>query len=528
MLFVKHCHTLSIQELKVCNLHTFFFLFFFDINSERNNLVKELKIKMSDIFYIKHSSIQVPDYELGDCPDLERILSVWDDVYFVARPIGLDYDENTKILYVPRGFDIQFLEKLLNRRAETDYNHYPAEKAMIRLNTEPKNSVQQKSIAFLLGEGKFTHTARASQLSLNLQTGDGKTYCVIAGLSFMRTKALILTHADSIKQQWIDSLTRMTNLNEIEIFNVRGSKDIDKILKIEKKLPWKIFVVNRRSLQSYAKKNGWEAVGEFIKKLEVGVKVFDEAHLEFATMMKIDFHSNVKKTIYLTANLERSEHKENRVFSHVFKNVPTYGVKQGAIAQERHVLYVPFYFNSNPVLEERMSVRGLKGWFDKNKYNDIILNNGKLEELVKYLVKTFYQKGHKLLITTSKIESTEFVAEVIRNNFPEYTVGLYNSKIPADEKEKTLACDIISSTPKSLGTGNDIPMLRYIFNFEVYSSSVQANQLSGRLRPLPDGKKTLLIEPIDLGFKDIERMYKKRRPVFKKKCLSVKKIEYKG
>ena len=54
------------------------------------------------------------------------------------------------------------------------------------------------------------------------------------------------------------------------------------------------------------KKNGWENLNRFFEHIRVGIKVFDEAHLHFKSIMKVDLNTNVYKTFYLTATFERT------------------------------------------------------------------------------------------------------------------------------------------------------------------------------------------------------------------------------
>ena len=484
---------------------------------------------MTSTFIVKHSSIVVPNYIPGSCQKLEENLSIWDDLYFRYKGVGFQYDEDSQTLYLPRGLDIGYLESLLNRRAEIDYNYNDEEHVTIRLKTEPRNDIQQRSIAYLLGEGsKFGYTKTKSQLALTLQTGDGKSYCVVAALSFMRTKSLILTHVDNIKQQWISSFKQFTNIQEDYMLDIKGSKVIEKIMKMDGPLPWKVYFVNRKTFQSYAKKHGWDAVDEFIKKIKIGVKVFDEAHIEFETMMHIDFHTNVKKTFYLTANFERSDFKENKVFKLCFKNIPKFGT-EASKEKDRHIVYVPVFFNSHPSLEDKMGVKGIKGWLDKNKYSDYLMKKDSFFEILDKALDMLKLEGEssRLLVLSSKIDSTYYIESFLKEKYNGKDIGIYNSKIDDKVKEHVKAeCDIISSTPKSMGTGTDIPELRYVINIEPYSSAVQANQMAGRLRALQNGNKTFFFELIDEGFPEITRMYKKRLPVFKKKCVQIMEIKF--
>lgn len=211
------------------------------------------------------------------------------------------------------------------------------------------------------------------------------------------------------------------------------------------------------------------------------------------------------------------------VFNNAFKNVPKFGLET-RVDKERHIVYVPVMYNSQPSFTERGLVKGRMG-FNKNKFCDLQMENDRFFDTLKWAIDALYKdNNNKLLIMTSKISSTETVADFIKKEYPQYTCGIYNSSMSDDDKKKTMEMDIISSTPKSLGTGNDIPGLRFVINAEPYASIVQANQSAGRLRSLGDGIKTFYVELVDEGYPDVVRLYKKRLPAFKKKCVDIMKI----
>lgn len=475
------------------------------------------------VIQVNHTSIVIPNYNLGDNEKIEKMLSIWNDSYFRFDPVGFYYKEETKELLLPRGLDINYLEREFNIPAQINYEPDEFDKVSFRLKVEPRNDIQRKSISFLLGEGDFQYTKKHSQLSLNLDTGDGKTYCVIAALTFFKMKSLIITHNDNIKNQWISSLLKMTDLDEKFILNIEGSSVINKIMK-SKKLNYKVYLVNHRTIQSYAKKNGWDSITELFKKLKIGVKVFDEAHLEFENLIRTDLHTNTKKTIYLTANFERSQYNENRVFKLCFKNIVKFG-HETRKEKRKHIIYIPIFFNSNPSLTERASMRGRHG-FDKNKYCDYHTEKKIMYDVVKYTLDYFKDKEGKILLLFTKIMATEIFFNFIKENYPDKTVAVYNSQITEEEKIKALEADIIVSTPKSMGTGTDIPGLRFVIMAEPYSSSITANQTSGRLREYSIDAYTFYIELIDKGFPDVLAMYKKRLPILRKKCVKVLELNF--
>jgi superfamily II DNA or RNA helicase len=182
-------------------------------------------------------------------------------------------------------------------------------------------------------------------------------------------------------------------------------------------------------------------------------------------------------------------------------------------------------FNSKPNLDVQASMFGPHG-FDKNKYIDYQLKQQLFFDILIYLLNYFNDKEGKMMILSSKIESTNIIYDYIKENFQEKTISVYNSKISEDDKIKAITSDIISSTPKSAGTGVDIPGLRFEIMTEPYSSKITASQVSGRLREYGPNAYTFYIELIDTGFKKVYDMYKKRLPVFKKKCVTILEHKY--
>lgn len=126
---------------------------------------------MSEFIKARHSSIVVPNYELGRNKNIESMLSVWNATYFRNDNIGFDYNEETKELLLPRGLDLNYIERQFQIPVDVDYTADSSEVASYKLKIEPRNDIQRKSISFLLGEGDFSYTKKYSQLSLNLDTG---------------------------------------------------------------------------------------------------------------------------------------------------------------------------------------------------------------------------------------------------------------------------------------------------------------------------------------------------------------------
>ena len=472
----------------------------------------------------KQTCVEIHGYDLGDKPEIERLFTVYDDVTHKLIPKGFDYNEEKRILYLPRGMDIGLIERVCNAPIEMDRGYNKFTKAVYKLTTEPRDDNQVKSIAYLIGEGDFRYTKRYSQQSLNLDVGQGKTYVTIAASTFLQMNTMIITHQDGIKEQWMNSFNNFTNIDPQCMCNIDSSKKLNKILSL-KKIPYKVFFINHGTIKSWCKKNGWDKLNEVMETLGIGLKVFDEAHLEFSSVLKIDFNTNVFKTFYLTATFERSQYGENNVFNNCFKNIAKFGIEVKE-SLRKHIVYLAVKFNSHPSVSDTINVKGIKG-FDRYAYINYQLKNGLMMKVIDYVIDYLKNKEGKMLVLSSSIESSFTIKDHLIEMYPDKKTIAWNSQVSDEEKAENVSADFISSTPKSLGTGSDIRGLRFLIMTEPYTSSVSANQISGRLREYGPDMYTFYIELVDIGFPKVVNMYRKRLSILKKRCVSINEIIYK-
>lgn len=271
-----------------------------------------------DKIVVKNTCIVINDYDFNDCVNLEKQFRVYDALTHTVHYVGVYYDKDNRRLYLPRGVDIWYVEKLLNCKATIERNKYNQfdryDDMMIKFL--PRDEDQKKAIRFMVGIGEYMQTATKSQLQLNLNTGKGKTYCSIASMAYLGIKSIIITDAVSILKQWRKNIIEYTNIYPNSIYYIDGSRSITYLMsKTPKELQRiKVFLVSHATLQTYASTNGWEAVGELFKHIRVGLKFYDEAHKNFANMLMIDFFTTVYKTYYITATPERSSMYEDRIY----------------------------------------------------------------------------------------------------------------------------------------------------------------------------------------------------------------------
>lgn len=477
-----------------------------------------------------HSHLELTNYEPGECPVLEKRLSVYDKIYYRYIPKGMIYDDKRKSLLIPSGVNSYWVSMITERPVEVNSEPDPYESMSIRLIQMPRSDLQKDAIAFLAGEGEFKNYTKYSQLVLNLDTGEGKTYAAIALICIKRMKALIIIHSNKIKNQWHERFTQYTDIDEHSIYEFTGSDKCARIIAQPKKFArYKVFITTHDTLRSFGNSHGWEQVHELFKALEVGIKIYDEAHLEFSNIVKVDCYSNTKFTYYLTATFGRSELSEEFVFSRCFKSIPKYEQRERTEYEgKKYIQYICFFYKSKPDIAQIASLKNKYG-FDRNKYAEYqMYSDNQFLPYLKSLVTIFTVNHHcKTLILLTKIDSIENAEEYLHTQFPDLKIAIYHSKMKdkVAKEEALLKADIIISTMKSLGVGADIPDLRTVINTESYKSNIVTEQVIGRLRKPPDNKISFYVELVDLAFFTLRNQQKAREKILKN---LVGKIQYIG
>ena len=473
-----------------------------------------------DKIILKHSRIEINDYEMGDAPRLEYLFSVWNPTYHQSFLKAIEYDEENKRLIIPRGFDINYLKNTFMCEPVVDKSCDPY------INSDPlpikyltKDDRQLEILKFVLGEDKYYYTKSKSQLSVNSTTGSGKTFITVAAMCFTGARTIIITNSIDWLNQWKDRILEYTQLDEKQIYMLTGSASIHKILNRDP-IQYQVILASHATIRSYGEKYGWNAVDELFKYLRCSFKVYDEAHLYFDNMCKIDFHSNTKKTLYLTATPARSSKEENEIYKMYFKNVPSISLFNEET--DPHVNYRAVHFNSHPSALDINRCKNQYG-FDRNKYVSYVVERPNFLKLVTVLIDMVYNINGKVLIYIGTNSGIMTVYNHIISQFPFLNghIGIYTSAVDKDEKEVNLYNKIILSTTKSCGAASDIKDLRCVINLaEPFKSEVLSRQTLGRCRE----DNTLYIDVVDNGFFFTKKYYEAKKPIFSVYSKSCKDI----
>lgn len=480
---------------------------------------------MQDVQIIAYRThIEISPYHEGDCGTIERMLSRYD--YVCHKWIRIGYYIHNNTLYIPRGVSLNLLYKLFNSSPQLSERFDPMMKAQKANPLKgPKSEIQEECMDFLLSRNSFAKNARKPQLSLNADTGDGKTYSAVYAALTYGYKTIIITHENSIKAQWLDSFQHMTDIDMNRVLEL-NTQSMEILMRVDRAADYDIYLVNHQTITSFAKNNGWDAVREFFKKHYIGIKIVDEAHKFFENSMMIDFFSNTFKTLYLTATFLRNDRKENQIYSICYSETIRFGEQTFDYESKRkHIIAVVVFFRSRPDIGEIIDVSTRRG-FSVYKYIDYEFNESNhtlMKVLDKIMAESDRLEGKRLILVPKK-STIDYVADTMEQRYPRKTIGKIYSDNTPEENEKSKDKDIIISTAKSSGTGLDIKGLRVMYNLEPIGSPGYMDQVRGRLREYSSDKDTFFYYLVDTTIPECNEMYRRILPVLRRKCKEV--IEY--
>ena len=124
----------------------------------------------------RHSHIAITDYHMGDKPEFEKCLSVWDEMQWKYRRMAGYYVKELKEFRLPRGFDLELLSQhFKGYKVVVDNNDaIDADTIETKLMTPPKDDAQRMIITFLCNQGEFKKNNRYTSHMIDAQTGFGK------------------------------------------------------------------------------------------------------------------------------------------------------------------------------------------------------------------------------------------------------------------------------------------------------------------------------------------------------------------
>ena len=465
---------------------------------------------------------------------LLRNLSVWEEVIHQYVFPMYEYIEDTKELRIPAGLRESYLGKWLsnNPKNPVDYTYYDGKTVPVfnppraTMFYEPRSNIQVKALEFL-------NNFKLPQRFLSLDTGDGKTFCVVSYCVRSGQVPAVFVSSLRLLEQWKEKILEYTDIPEEEILTVADG-GID---KIDFGKPYQFLLFSHRTVGDYiSKKDG--NLEDLLRRLNYTIKVFDEAHQDMESIARIDRHT-FAPSLYVTATPMRTNRYEDELYQRMYKTVPKFRSTDQNIVEksEKYHTVVICKFNSSPSMDFQIAFQKasrLRG-FNVPTYSKYILEE-KFTDYAEKVFKILYQvvlsqgkvnrKTVILVKTIDLLDSLkEFIDEELTSRGLYLTTTRFHSKVPKGEKEQALDGDIIFSTDSSLSTAIDIPGLEAVISLIPTSSETLTRQMLGRLREIP-GREVYYFDLVDSGFKECTRqLYNRKKNVYTRKAKTIKEVK---
>lgn len=395
-------------------------------------------------------------------------------------------------------------------------NTAKAKSVQYTMKFQPRDDVQRQAIAFLL---KMRKDPETHSRFLSLATGSGKTYTTINVISQIKKKPLVIVDTIDLATQWKREFLKHTDLSEDDILILSGQESIDKEMKDPTK---KVYIAIHRTLSNMMSTDV-STVNKLMNKLGIGVRVFDESHVEFGNICKLNAFSNVQYTIYLTATPNRSNFLDNSLYAKVFRDIPYFNGKE--IDAEKYHTIVLYTMDSKPSLDVKLGIKTKYGFSAARWASYIEQENYEvlLETAVNIIDKfDLIKRSKKTAIMLPTINLIKKLKEDLEIQYPDSSFGTFIGEISKKKRTEELNKMFILTNEKICGKGMDIKDLEILINFVPVGSTVVTEQILGRLRN-NEGKSAIMIDVTDTGFDECLKQSKIRKRLYKKKS-TVKKI----
>lgn len=473
----------------------------------------------------RNTAILIKDYEWGkEGSTIERFFRVYEPVSRTSYTLGIYYDEEDRTLYVPGCYPMFWIyrETGLHSYIREDAHPYLPLNKKAMFKHQPKNANQVTAINFLISGGDYTENQYLSQLALNLSTGIGKSYVSIMAITYLGVKAIIITGSSSLLNQWEKEFDKFTNLNGPDILRITGSDMINYIItgKSNAAKRASVYLVTHKTLESYGSQFGYKNIGRLFEVLGIGIKVYDEYHQQFRSMLMIDFFTNTWKSFYLSATAARSSKQENTIFKHTYGNIKYLDLFDPEV--DPHTNYVAIKFNSKP---SPLDIQKCKNKYnlDISTYCNYVTKKKEFYMMMHIVMQMVMNSTGPCLMYLHTNDAVLRVYKWIAVTYPRYLgeIGIFTSLVDKNEKVKEKNKALIITTLKSCAAGEHIEHLQYTFVLaDPFKSEVLARQSLGRTRD----RDTTYVELVDLGFRQINKFYRDKLPVFNKYALSTSDI----
>jgi len=276
---------------------------------------------------------------------------------------------------------------------------------------------------------------------LNLQSGGGKTVCLLYILSKLKCKALIVVNKISLLKQWQNEISNF--LPDASIGIIQGQKNVDVFDKD----------ITVAMLQSLSKIDYPQELFNEYKAV-----IFDECHnISSRCFSKIFFKLTSKYTIGLSATPKRGDGCEYVFKWHIGDIV--YESKSERKGKEPIIRTIQIDSNEYKEISTINKFTGEKQIQFTSMISELI-NMPKRNKLVIEMIKQCYKEKRKILVLSerrSHLISLKKLLDIDKDIT--FTYGLFLGSMKITDLEKSKSCDIILATFAAFSEGVSVSQL---------------------------------------------------------------------
>lgn len=470
---------------------------------------------------------------------LEKLIEMFeyeDEYEEVIKKLGYVLRDDNDTLYFNKGVDIDYLRRTLGNAKII--NHQPSESEDMIFEYEeiipPRDEEQVEMINFVAAEAEWAKSKDQSQIFTIAKTGVGKTFTSCVGAATYRKKTLVICHRSELLKQWRSTFIEKVGMDDSDIHTLT-TEDFLAAEQLQLDLG-DVYLLSHQTFRFALKAmdGDFERIAKAIENLGIGLKIIDEAHLEFHNIILIDMAMNVKRNLYLTATDGRSSKEEDRIFKYVFTKALKF--TKSAKHDKKWIEYCSIFINTHvPFQVVKYQLENGRG-MNATKYGKAVIQRDRQKthfHTINELLRLIFTKDQhaKVLIFMPLIDlcdELEFFINTNLNKDPSFDydlrIGTINSHNTKSENDYSAKCDVIISTILSCGTGKDIPGLTDIICCSPFKSSITCQQVLGRLRYY--GKNCGYWDIIDESVKMDMIFAKLRSKTIKKIALSMSSMQF--
>lgn len=498
-----------------------------------------LTIKVRETDFVLHP------YKKGDCKELEsRLRSIATYLpKFIREASKKEFfriDKDRGCMHIPKGHGLApILSILENNNIGVKYGVYtndtyePADAPFLVMKEgiEPRNDMQRESIDFLLSKGNYTHLKDRSQRLLELATGRGKTFVSIAAAASIGQRTIVFCPIGKVSKQWVESFMDFTDMRPSRIKLVNGTDNLI-TLGVKKKIKKDVLIISLATASKLATEEP-ELFRRIMNNIAPGLIIRDEVHKQIMRVVNLDTMTTAPQNFYLSATANRDSDEEDEIFQRIFSRIPKHGLESHFENVFLNFVALVYKIEELGHDKHKKEIFRLGKLFTSVGYSQLFIK--KYSEIYYKLLMQVLKKPveviqhdptKKISIFLSSKEEIDEVTKVLQNTFKDIgvTVGRYHSNVSDKEKDITLACNIIVTTSKSLGTGSDVKGIKYQIDMYPPKGKGELIQRSGRPREINDDE-VFYICVYNTSIKYFRRALDDARSILGKRCKTYTVVE---